>query len=330
MWYLDTWAPRDGIAFASHWSGRDVNDRGDWLATVSLRPPYWRPVPVGPATARRAERGGFQAGFFGKEGPIGFDTLEDLFAVVRQAYIGGGLPPESERGAEAEPGFPPDFPGPTGCAWESLRQQLLEGDDPTAFAVSIQRSAVAELESLFERIAIESVTHMVRSTPGAIDPQDVWDWIRLTIRMGIWHDPRSVWDEFYERGLYEILYDWEPHFLWSCGGCRKGLLDDGLIFRVPHPGDYRYPSLGHQLLQALGNRAYFEEITWLEFGCVFFSASAIVAAAGRPGYGWPAALRCRDELRRDAAVWIMEQRPTVDSGSQAGQALDRFVRGRHR
>ncbi len=135
-WYFETWSPQDGIAFAvkRHHSAPGVAQPEPSLLAVALEPPHWSPVEVSPATARRAERGSFQVGFFDTVGQeIGFDSLNELIEVVRQAYVGSGGGPSNEEDAPLRP----PMPQPEGAArpedvlqnldqpWSVVRQALL-------------------------------------------------------------------------------------------------------------------------------------------------------------------------------------------------------------
>jgi hypothetical protein len=102
MWYIDSWAVLDGLAFAS----KREADSIDAAATVFLSVPDLEPVPVGRiSTALRAQRGNFQDGFRdGSGNEYGFDNLAQVRDLVRRAYLGGGLGPTP---APLEP-RPPD------------------------------------------------------------------------------------------------------------------------------------------------------------------------------------------------------------------------------
>jgi hypothetical protein len=109
-WYLDAWAVRDGVAFASVRPPDSIDARN----TVFLSVPELQPTPVGRiTTALAATRRGFQAGlrdFGGVE--VAFDNLSQVREVVRRGYLAGGLGP----GGAATPAFPlpPGRPGDGG------------------------------------------------------------------------------------------------------------------------------------------------------------------------------------------------------------------------
>jgi hypothetical protein len=111
-WYIDAWAVRDGVAFASARPAESVDARN----TIFLSVPDLQPTPVGRiTTALGATRRGFQAGLRDFEGvEVAFDNIAQVREVVRRGYLAGGLGP----GGAASPAFslPPAEPGGVGGA----------------------------------------------------------------------------------------------------------------------------------------------------------------------------------------------------------------------
>src|SRR5262245_13980117 len=135
MWYLDSWAVLDGLAFASERTADSI----DASTTVFLSVPDLEPIPIGRiSSALRAQRAGFQDGFRDDEGnEIGFETLEQVREIVRRAYLGGGLGgvPVPEGGRPVDPLLVEPFVEPTewhGPSGGDYYEEALErlGTDP--------------------------------------------------------------------------------------------------------------------------------------------------------------------------------------------------------
>lgn len=112
-WYLEAWAVRDGVAFASARPAESVDARN----TIFLCVPDLQPTPVGRiTTALGATRRGFQAGLRDSNGvEVAFDSIAQVREIVRRGYLAGGLGP----GGAATPAFPlpPVEPGGIGGAY---------------------------------------------------------------------------------------------------------------------------------------------------------------------------------------------------------------------
>lgn len=103
-WFVDSWAVRDGFAFASEREADTVDTR----QTVFIAPPDFEPIPIAKiSTALFAARGHFQDRLLDAEGnEIPFDTLDQIIEMVRRAYLQGGsglLPPAGPPGPEGPP-----------------------------------------------------------------------------------------------------------------------------------------------------------------------------------------------------------------------------------
>jgi len=169
-------------------------------------------------------------------------------------------------------------------------------------------------------IAEATVSVVAESAMIGKERQDVSDWTCLLGRMGIWDHPAEI-----AHRMLGIRMDPWWVWPWSMWPARDPV-GNGLLFRVPLPDpQHRGVSLGHWLVYALGNRASLTRMSASEFAYVFFAAAAIVAAAGRPGYGWPRRDLGLRELRRRTAEWLYHQRPIVDETTTAGRALDKFA-----
>ncbi|CRM96496.1 hypothetical protein [Pseudomonas sp. 22 E 5] len=98
-WYIDSWAPLEGVVFASHRAcSSDVWDV-ERIQTIRMAAPYFEPENVSRAMAFGAAQRGFQEQFsIDGEQESGFDTLELLGLFVRRTYLGGGSGPTGNDG----------------------------------------------------------------------------------------------------------------------------------------------------------------------------------------------------------------------------------------
>ena len=332
-WYIETWAPYDGIAFASRRRESEALDAsGERGAVVVLQPPYWRPVRVGLGTAFRAERGPFQVGFFDKaQTPIGFDSLAELVAVVRQAYLAaGGGPPPGETAPFPSEGLPspPDIYDANNF-WPIVRGKLLGGPGSDADAQKFGRDVAIvvgrQLAKLFEYFAVVTLRLLAERTDSTTD--DLVDWSVVLGRMGLGNlaihevsslQPSPEWAEWY----------WHT-FRWTSsrtGG--SGAILGGLLFRVPDPlKKTPAASLGDTLTQILARRGRVATLPFETFAVVVFAAAAVIAATRAiplkpcPGLGagpghWIF------ELHQQAAAWLFRNLPSVPEHTPAGEALE--------
>src|SRR5262245_50539573 len=155
-WCVDSWAPLDGVVFASlrepeplHASAGAAAGIAPWLdakTTVHISPPDWRPVSISRlATAFASARGSMQAGFW--SGPndesleeIVFAKLDTLIEFVRRVYVAAGAGLDSSGEVEPvrvspEPETPP--------RWEELLNELSElepGADRLALAGQLSKA----------------------------------------------------------------------------------------------------------------------------------------------------------------------------------------------
>jgi hypothetical protein len=130
-WYIESWAVRDGFAFASQRPPRKIEATE---RTVFIGVPDLVPVPIGRvSTALRATRANFQDGFVDPKdgGEIAFATLDEVIELVRRAYLGSGAGP-APAGAEG-PQRPLDAPSGAGDLY--LRRGLQQLDPAPAWFV---------------------------------------------------------------------------------------------------------------------------------------------------------------------------------------------------
>lgn len=315
QWFFETWSPHDGIAFASRRRATEANRE----AVVALLPPYWRPVQVALPTALRAERGPFQVGFFDDQGTaIGFDTLQDLINVVRQAYIaaGSGRPPEGEGPGARLPDLPPPPSlGKEVSAWNEALEALFTKDrtseGASIFADKLVHNLGTQLGDLFRSFGERIFRRMAADARTRSD--DVLVWCDVLGRMGLGdhavHARQLVQDD-----------KWNQSFWWT-GVDLRGEFAGGLLFRTPHPIDPT--TLGDTLAKEMADRSRLEGATFAAFAALLFAAAALhVAATGRVQSSVPDAWL--QEVQRNAATWIFWNAPMVPWNGAAGEALAKW------
>jgi hypothetical protein len=308
-WFFETWSPKDGLAFACR---REVDHGGRpartvW-ATVALAPPHWQPIAVSRPLARRAERGPFQPGLHDQQGAIGFASLSDLVAMVKQAYLGGGGGPPPVTEPREPPGPPPaDLVSHRAREeWEHLRPRLWSQgrSEPQRWAKALAAQMRKPFEDVFRFLAYQTLRSPEPS-------QDAADWARVIARMGL----GSLLD------LWPVWRSHRPLFLMTWFE-RVPAVADGLLFRVPNPLQGRWPrgSLGDVLAWHLASRDHLDDITFEGVALLVFVAAAIVAGTRlrvRPDY----AEGPSPELLAEAIAWLLRELPTVDPSSRPGGVL---------
>jgi hypothetical protein len=307
-WYIETWSPQDGIAFAQKC---ESSERENPSLTVALGPPAWQPFEVSAASARRAERGPCQVHLLDENGgEIAFKTLAELVAVVRQAYIGaGGGPGEEELvPAPLSPDDDPDLQGELDALskkWDSLRAKFMGPDDKAAadnFATEVEREAGPILKRLFERFAIRY--HALLS-PGQRMRQDDLDFDRAVARMGYFGFPRMFGDDSQVvRMLHDLLFRMPPPLAFNLGARSARRL-----------------SLGDCLTYAMSSRHHIAQLSAANFAVLLFAACAVVAGTGIHDERGGAARTWSSQIRIEAARWLYREQPRVDPTTPAGGAL---------
>lgn len=305
-WYIETWSPQDGIAFAQKC---EPGERDTPSLTVALAPPEWQPFEVSAAAARRAERGPCQVRLYDpSDHEISFATLAALVDLVRQAYIGAGGGPADEEAPilPLAPNDGPSFPQSNAHeqTWKALRLKFLTADGKQAiehFALGLEHELGKVFEGLFDGFAFR---YRRRLSPPHHWTQDDLDFDRAVARMGYHGFPAHYRDDIQ---VIRILR--------------------GLLFRVPPPQPFslgqrgaRCQSLGDCLSYAMSSKHHIAQISLADFAVVLFAACAVVSGSGihdhhGPNPDW------QSRIRVEAARWLGRERPRVDPGSLAGQAL---------
>jgi len=223
-WYLDAWAVRDGVAFASMRPTNSVGARN----TVFLSVPDLQPTPVGRiTTALGATRRGFQAGLRDDAGEeVAFGSLAQVREMVRRGYLAGGLGP----GGAATPAFPlpPTVPGVGGGAYfgDAVAESAAAG---TRWYEAGDR----DFQVLRQRVPMTELTRLVQQYAEAT----ILEWeLALRSRALAYDDHRRV-----QWGLREWYLMLLSHAIWA---------ETSELEHFVYAHDC---SIGHQLLQGSDN-----------------------------------------------------------------------------
>jgi hypothetical protein len=362
-WFIDTWAPRDGIAFASFRGATptDPEKNKDWIKgferTVSLRPPNWEAIDVRPATSLRAERLTFQRGFFSSaQTEIEFETLEELVEVLRRAYVASGGDADGGPGpVDGEPRQP---------------SPLDENENDLSSQLDMLRKEANVSRASGERTAFRFVqhgkgeacaAHLISASHGKLDqallfvakettllfaarvaePRNerflptFYEWLNLMLRGGL-IDPY----ELANSTTWTELRDWlEPIYYygrrsWPYAWCQSYSQVSGrpsfVLHHAPMPAlNFRRSDqerLIDRLLFALASPSVLGGLTRSdELASLLLPACTINAQQDGP-WAWrqhPA--QRRDGLTRRSLAWLLGELPAPLGNIQAGNALDQFA-----
>lgn len=320
LWYFETWSPQDGIAFASRRPAKAAADY-EPAVTVSLTPPNWQPLRVSPATAWRAERESFQVEFLSaKDLPIGFATLDSLVEVVRQAYLGSSGGPGDEEGGDGPPrnNFPVPPQGPNSSEWDDALWTFAEEQgDVRDRALDIVRRLSSYLEAFFDHFAFVTLTLMLRD--GRTNTRDLAQWVNALFRMACDYGKVAT-------TLSNSSAHLTPFWPWTVSPYGvSGRID--LTFLVPNPLDVTPPYLGDFMCRKLATRGRIKHLKFEDFAALVFCAAAITTTASLPALlNTPSDGAWRRAIYVEAIVWLITHLPTVDTKTEAGQALDRHFK----
>jgi hypothetical protein len=321
-WYFETWSPQDGIAFASRRVDQTGLD-GNASVTVSLVPPYWRPCQVTPATARRAERQSFQVGFLdGNRQPIGFDTLAELIAVIRQAYLGSGSGPAGEgEGRPSPDGLPPMPDEPGVQEWGDALEDLLNGPGSAEMGHAVASRILNRLGhyldvffAYFGRVSLEAMTRA-----GETDVRQLLWWMQTLVHMG--SDVHEV------HNIVQQVTPAYPFPMWFWGfPVETARARPDRVFAVPDPLEPVRGQLGETLCYFLASRGRFEAMQFSQFALLIFASAAIVANSKLlpVSQSWNGGRRLF--FQQEGVSWLYRQVPSVPSQSDAGSALHGYRR----
>jgi hypothetical protein len=313
-WYIDAWAPYDGIAFASE---RSPADR-DVLHTVHLAAPDFVPTPVASlSTALWATRGGFQEKFYDAAGEeVAFDTLEQLIHAVRRAFLGGGrgfptpggaglpgAPPRSPAGPQEFPPDPATPREPPPAGWQELREELLRlrnGGDRSAVADAItavlEQSFAAHIAPFLRQTVVAMIAALDGGEPARLAAvRNVTRWVEYLALAGTWQRsavgtplPSGFPEDPGLRNLADALltgpYPWIT-MIEHIDATELG----ALLFAVPVPRQWQ----GKQVAQTLGEHlcvaaadiaAIGADTTFEEFVPLLAISKVLAGCALYPGF----------------------------------------------
>lgn len=346
-WYLDAWAVRDGVAFASARPADSVDARN----TVFLSVPDLQPTPVGRiTTALGATRRGFQAGlrdFNGVE--VAFDSIAQVREIVRRGYLAGGLGP----GGAATPAFPipPAEPGAGGGAyfgdavagspWADTR--WYEPGD-REFQVLRQQVPLTELARLVQRFAEATVLEWEWTLQGKALAHD--DHRRAQWGLREWYltlVSRAIWADTGELGHFVVANhcrignqllegsDYRSFNLHLSGRLapERQFSDQALLQSAPCPllrrWNPRISRLIDKLLLALSDAEYFAHNTQVP-ELIPTLLAAVLSAPAPPSLHTAFGDGVSSEEMVDQAVgWLAVQTPQVELPAAAEMLISDYA-----
>ena len=227
-WFVDTWAVLDGRLFASFRTPESIKA----TSTVFMAVPDIEPVPVGRiSTALHACRAGFQEGLRDTDrAEIPFHSLDQLRALVRRGYLGGGLGP----GAPGVPAAPIPTPDP-GAGTVYLKDALdeLEADRPWLFDNADPRASLREVDQWRVARIVESLaTASVVAWSASLQEHDlmherreILGWAATLVRAGVFGDSdhhalQHAHDLFERAGIGTVSWSLLDATTWAALGDR--------------------------------------------------------------------------------------------------------------
>jgi hypothetical protein len=358
-WHIDSWAVRDGLAFASQ---RPPEEHQKADRTVFVAVPSLDVIPVGRiSTGLWATRANFQAGLHSENGEeIGFESLDEVKELIRRGYLAGGIGPGP--GGEVGPEGPApwrDGPDAGERYWEHELSLLEDAQHWFETSEGIGTKQIRDqlfakltnpkaIEGLFEylRTYAESSLAMwgeeLRRSAGNDEEaaQDFNLWLNLLIASSLWESL-----EAFERALVntrtadlfeEDSWHYPPWWgglskwgRWATGTAGSEIAaSESLIFRVPCPlragWDHDIRRLSDKVLLATSTIDYFDQNQGIaELIPSLLGALAIVAPSHgpvvRPSSGF------RETRLKAAFDWLSGQMPQLRLPPPAEEALTRFA-----
>lgn len=349
-WFIDAWAVRDGVAFASLRSEHAI----DAVNTVFLSVPSLEPIPVGRiSTALRATRGSFQAGFHNFENhEIPFDDLIQVRELIRRGYLASGIGP---GGVAAPPGLepPPEPGGPGGAHYEDAiygmelagRNWLGADDDPAASLTQVVPGELAQVAPMVRAFAEATVVEWERALQGwSVEggPEEQHDlypamrglhhWYWALLSRGVWHDLDEL-ESFASRHDLPLgrQLSGRARGRWLIlGEGRRDRSEQELLTMAPCPlhrdWNRRLRRLSDKLFLAMTDSEYFGyNRGYAELAPIALMAMLSVPDDRYEAVGVEPEVAFQDRLR-DALEWLAGELPVVQLPSAADELLNQYAR----
>jgi hypothetical protein len=357
-WFIESWHPFAGHAFAVHrnpippggpeaWSHADL--------TFMVMPPDFSPVPCpSEATAMLATRGPFQHQFLQSNGDqFAFDALAQLIELVRRVYLAGGMgqPPQLDL-----PPPPPPPKTPLTSNWTQVAAALDQRDRSATLAVhlapagrpdrstidllahAIEASIQAHDHELLELTlsTLSSLANWRRAGTGAT-VEDERSWAVLVAEMNPW----GSWREAADRIAASLSSP--PHSVPGAGpvcwpfGAVDGVADalfGGLLWKIPAPAPAanslaaraRATFLGDHLSLAMADPRYRQDLSWTVHALPLFACALALAAARSRDFRSGQIEKGFLSVRRAAASWLAEHLPSATLPVPgAEQVIDQII-----
>ncbi|MDQ0563228.1 hypothetical protein QO004_005037 [Rhizobium mesoamericanum] len=189
---------------------------GSDVEAYFIAPPFFVPELVASrAPGLAAARGMFQLGLFINAREVGFDSLEEIIALVRRVYSSRGMWPGPEGGLPPAPP-PPDSPPAAGDApprsppmpslpsFKEHLERFIVDDDTIRISRFIEwplqdEISDAEARQLLVAAGIAIVDELIRRTPSHSMPEDLRLWRALVL---------DLYRLCYRLGIAEQVFDW--------------------------------------------------------------------------------------------------------------------------
>lgn len=352
-WHVDSWAVRDGFAFASY---RDAGSMRDAKRTVFIGVPELVPVPIGRvSTALWATRGNFQDRFLDDNGQeIGFLKLEHVIELVRRAYLAGGIGPGPAAGEGAErPGPRENLPGGGDAhfddglgqlapapAWNQRFHPTGDKDERDARFREILRHQDV-IDTLYDYLRVFGEATLIKwaealtGPGGGADLADFARWQRALYRIGLWRAPGEYLDMVDKNdAIQTVVSAVDPWFPYpyrdpSWPSWMSSPTHEQIVLNVPCPLRPQWSRLikrlSDKLYLALSTLDYFDINDGLpEFIPALLAALAIVVQTEEERFDWYGDDARRDRLKA-ALGWLSQEMPQIALPDEAERALTDFA-----
>lgn len=337
-WFIDAWAVRDGLAFASERQGDDV------LQRVHLAAPEFVATPIASgSTALAAARGHFQSGYFDESGnEVEFKSLEQVREAVRRGFLAGGRGLPSPPIGSAPQGPPPESP-------QAPPPVLPNDSDERSRRAFEWQEIIATARTMREPAEREALARMLVGAWGRSEEQ-IWQFVRETVddmgaaeqhaqtdaeRLRCFRD-RSRWmtllvkGHLYPPGLIRRGPPDFPEYEYWLGSEGEALSMSGVLFAVPlHPhwrGTMAAETLGDALCEMAADRSKLGPDSSSIFVPLLVVAMVVVAESLQPRvsafYGGPSQKAFQAVAVHEAARWLARELPGAEF---EGHALEGHI-----